>query len=92
MTHLALCRHVLALAQIGILASAESFPAAPDVAFIETDPRRFSGPDGEHERISTAQPGAKLTWTASFANVSAAGTLGYNDGRKASPRPNPDGN
>jgi ketosteroid isomerase-like protein len=38
------------------------------------------------------KPGAKLTWSALFTDVSDDGTLGYNYGRYESRRPGPDGN
>jgi ketosteroid isomerase-like protein len=74
----------------GLLAAFQYF-AAPDVAFIDTDPRRFRGPDAVRERMGIDQPGVKLTWSASFTDVSADGTLGYNYGRFESRRTGPDG-
>jgi ketosteroid isomerase-like protein len=74
----------------GLLAAFQHF-AAPDVAFIDTDPRRFRGPDAVRERMGTDQPGVKLTWSASFTDVSADGTLGYNYGRYESRQTGPDG-
>ncbi|MDB6126216.1 MAG: hypothetical protein JWM35_112 [Verrucomicrobia bacterium] len=64
----------------GLLAAFEHF-AAPDVAFIDTDPRKFRGIEAVRERIGPDQPGVKLTWSASFTDVSDDGTLGYNYGR-----------
>ena len=75
----------------GLLAAFTHF-AAPDVAFIDTDPRKFRGLDAVRERMGTDQPGVKLTWSASFTDVSEDGTLGYNYGRFESRRPGPDGN
>ncbi len=64
----------------GLLAAFQYF-AAPDVAFIDTDPRKFRGPAAVLERIGQDEPGVKLTWSASFTDVSDDGTLGYNYGR-----------
>jgi ketosteroid isomerase-like protein len=64
----------------GLLAAFQHF-AAPDVAFIDTDPRKFRGPAAVLERIGPDEPGVKLTWSASFTDVSDDGTLGYNYGR-----------
>jgi ketosteroid isomerase-like protein len=77
-------------AEKGLLAAFSHF-AAPDVAFLDTDPRKFRGPDAVRERMGTDQPGVKLTWSASFTDVSDDGTLGYNYGRYESRRPSPDG-
>ncbi len=74
----------------GLLA-AFKFYAAPDVAFIDTDPRKFRGLEAVQERMGPDQPGVKLTWSAYFTDVSADGTLGYNYGRFESRRPGPDG-
>jgi len=74
----------------GVLAAFEHF-AAPDVAFIDTDPRKFRGLEAVRERMGPDTPGAKLTWSASFTDVSDDGTLGYNYGRYESRRPGPDG-
>jgi hypothetical protein len=74
----------------GLLAAFEHF-AAPDVAFIDTDPRRFHGLAAVRERIGPDQPGVKLTWSASFTDVSDDGTLGYNYGRYESRQPGPNG-
>lgn len=74
----------------GLLAAFQHF-AAPDVAFIDTDPRKFRGPAAVRERMGEDKPGVKLTWSASFTDVSDDGTLGYNYGRYESRRPGPDG-
>jgi ketosteroid isomerase-like protein len=74
----------------GLLAAFEHF-AAPDVAFIDTDPRKFRGLEAVRERMGPDQPGVKLTWSASFTDVSDDGTLGYNYGRYESRRPGADG-
>jgi ketosteroid isomerase-like protein len=74
----------------GLLAAFRHF-AAPDVAFLDTDPRKFRGDEAVRERMGTDKPGVKLTWSASFTDVSNDGTLGYNYGRYESRRPGPDG-
>jgi ketosteroid isomerase-like protein len=74
----------------GLLAAFTHF-AAPDVAFIDTDPRKFRGLDAVRERMGPDQPGVKLTWAATFTDVSDDGTLGYNYGRYESHRTGPDG-
>jgi ketosteroid isomerase-like protein len=75
----------------GLLAAFQHF-AAPDVAFIDTDPRKFRGPDAVRERMANAdKPGVKLTWSASFTDVSDDGTLGYNYGRYEHRSAAPDG-
>lgn len=65
--------------------------AAPDVAFIDTDPRKFRGPAAVQQRMGPDQPGVSLTWSAYYTDVSDDGTLGYNYGRFESSRPGPDG-
>ncbi|MBI2496542.1 MAG: nuclear transport factor 2 family protein [Opitutae bacterium] len=65
--------------------------AAPDVAFIDTDPRKFRGPAAVQQRMGPDQPGVSLTWSAYHTDVSDDGTLGYNYGRFESRRPGPDG-
>lgn len=65
--------------------------AAPDVAFIDTDPRKFRGPAAVQERMGPDRPGVSLTWSASFTDVSDDGTLGYNYGRYELRSPGPDG-
>jgi len=80
-----------AMAQEKGLLAAFQFFAAPDVAFIDTDPRKFRGPAAVLERMGPDQPGVKLTWSASFTDVSDDGTLGYNYGRFESRRTGPDG-
>ncbi len=69
----------------GLRAAFEYF-AAPDVAFIDTDPRKYRGLEAVRARIGPDQPGATLTWSASFTDVSDDGTLGYNYGRYESRR------
>jgi ketosteroid isomerase-like protein len=80
-----------AMAQEKGLLAAFSYFAAPDVAFIDTDPRKFRGLEAVRERIGPDQPGVKLTWSALFTDVAADGTLGYNYGRYESRRTGPDG-
>jgi len=74
----------------GLLAAFQHF-AAPDVAFIDTDPRQWRGPAAVLERIGPDQPGVKLTWSATFTDVSDDGTLGYNYGRYEWRGPGADG-
>jgi ketosteroid isomerase-like protein len=73
------------------LRAAFSHFAAPDVAFIDTDPRKFRGPAAVLERIGPDQPGVSLTWSAMFTDVSDDGTLGYNYGRYEYRGPGADG-
>jgi len=74
----------------GILAAFEHF-AAPDVAFIDTDPRQYRGLEAVRRRIGPDRPGTSLTWSALFTDVSDDGTLGYNYGRYEFRGPGPDG-
>jgi ketosteroid isomerase-like protein len=74
----------------GILAAFEYF-AAPDVAFVDTDPRKFRGLAAVRERLGPDQPGVSVTWSAMFTDVSDDGTLGYNWGRYEWRSPGPDG-
>jgi ketosteroid isomerase-like protein len=74
----------------GILAAFEHF-AAPDVAFIDTDPRKFRGAEAVRQRMGNSPPGAKLTWAPLFTDVSDDGTLGYNYGRYEARGKGPDG-
>jgi ketosteroid isomerase-like protein len=74
----------------GILAAFEHF-AAPDVAFIDTDPRKFRGLAAVRERMGPDQPGVSVNWSAMFTDVSDDGTLGYNWGRYEWRSPGPDG-
>ena len=74
----------------GLLAAFTHF-AAPDVAFIDTDPRKFRGLEAVRQRIGPDRPGVKLTWSAFFTDVSDDGTLGYNYGRYESRSPGADG-
>ena len=70
----------------GLLAAFSHF-AAPDVAFIDTDPRKFRGPAAVLERIGPDRPGISLTWSAYYTDVSDDGTMGYNYGRYESQGP-----
>ncbi len=74
----------------GLLAAFSHF-AAPDVAFIDTDPRKYRGAEAVLKRIGPDTPGVSLTWSALFTDVSDDGTLGYNYGRYEFRGPGPDG-
>lgn len=80
-----------AMAQKKGLNAAFSHFAAPDVAFIDTDPRQWRGPAAVQQRMGHDRPGVSLTWSAYFTDVSDDGTLGYNYGRYESRGPGPDG-
>lgn len=74
----------------GVLAAFEHF-AAPDVAFVDTDPRQFRGLAAVRRRLGDTPPDLKLSWSALFVDVSDDGTLGYDYGRYEARRPGPDG-
>jgi len=74
----------------GIRAAFEHF-AAPDVAFIDTDPLHLRGLAAVRARIGPDRPGTSLTWSALFTDVSDDGTLGYNWGRYEARFPGADG-
>lgn len=74
----------------GLLAAFQHF-AAPDVSFIDTDPRKWRGPAAVLQRIGPDKPGVSLTWAAMFTDVSDDGTLGYNYGRYSLHLTKPDG-
>ena len=74
----------------GLNAAFSAF-AAPDVAFIDTDPRQWRGPAAVQQRMGPDRPGVSLAWSAYYTDVSADGTLGYNYGRYESRGPGPDG-
>ena len=74
----------------GILPAFEHF-AAPDGAFIDTDPRKFRGLAAVRERMGATPPDLKLTWSALFTDVSDDGTLGYNYGRHEAHGKGPEG-
>jgi ketosteroid isomerase-like protein len=74
----------------GLLAAFKHF-AAPDVSFIDTDPRKWRGEAAVIERIGPDVPGVSLTWSAFYTDVSDDGTMGYNYGRYESRRTGKDG-
>lgn len=74
----------------GIVPAFEHF-AAPDVAFIDTDPRKYRGLAAVRQRMGSTPPGTKLTWSPLFTDVSDDGTLGYNYGRFEASGTGPDG-
>jgi ketosteroid isomerase-like protein len=74
----------------GLLAAFTHF-AAPDVAFVDTDPRKWRGLAAVQQRMGPDKPGVTLTWSAMFTDVSDDGTLGYNYGRYEYRGPGPDG-
>ena len=65
--------------------------AAPDVSFLDTDPRKWRGYEAVRERMGPDQPGVSVTWSAYFTDVSDDGTLGYNYGRYEWRSPGKDG-
>ena len=73
------------------LNAAFSYFAAPDVAFIDTDPRKFRGAAAVQERMGPDRPGVALTWSAYYTDVSDDGTMGYNYGRFEARSTGPDG-
>lgn len=74
----------------GLLAAFEHF-AAPDVAFVDTDPRKWRGLEAVRQRLGTTPAGVKLTWSPMFVEASADGTLGYDYGRYELRRTGADG-
>jgi ketosteroid isomerase-like protein len=74
----------------GVLAAFEYF-AAPDVAFIDTDPAKYRGIEAVRRRLGPDKPGVTITWSAQFTDISDDGTLGYNYGRYEVRAPGPDG-
>jgi ketosteroid isomerase-like protein len=74
----------------GILAAFEHF-AAPNVAFVDTDPRKWRGLDAVRQRLGGTPPDLKLTWSPLFVDVSDDGTLGYDYGRFETRRRGADG-
>ena len=74
----------------GVLPAFEHF-AAPDVAFIDTDPRKYRGLEAVRQRMGNSPPGTVLTWSPMFTDVSDDGTLGYNYGRYEARGKGPDG-
>ena len=73
------------------LNAAFSHFAAPDVAFIDTDPRKYRGLEAVRQRMGATPPGTTLTWSPLFTDVSDDGTLGYNYGRFEARGTGPDG-
>ena len=65
--------------------------AAPDVAFLDVDPRQFRGLEAVLKRIGPDKPGVSLTWSAYYTDVADDGTLGYNFGRYEWRGPGADG-
>lgn len=74
----------------GALAAFQHF-AAPDVAFLDVDPRQLRGAAAVQERMGSFPAGASLTWSAFFTDVSDDGSLGYNYGRYEFRVPGKDG-
>jgi ketosteroid isomerase-like protein len=74
----------------GVLAAFEHF-AAPDVAFVDTDPRRWRGLEAVRERMGGTPADLKLTWSPLFVDASEDGTLGYDYGRYEARRPGAEG-
>jgi len=74
----------------GLLAAFKHF-AAPDVSFIDTDPRKWRGPEAVVRRIGPDVPGESLNWSAYYTDVSDDGTMGFNYGRYESRHPGADG-
>jgi len=74
----------------GLLAAFKHF-AAPDVSFIDTDPRQWRGQAAVDKRIGPDVPGQTLNWSAYYTDVSDDGSMGYNYGRYESRRLGTDG-
>ncbi|MBI2518741.1 MAG: DUF4440 domain-containing protein [Opitutae bacterium] len=74
----------------GILAAFQYY-AAPDVSFIDTDPRQWRGPAAVLQRMGPDRPGVTLKWSAYYTDVSEDGTMGFNYGRYELHAPGPDG-
>ncbi len=74
----------------GLLAAFEHF-AAPNVAFVDTDPRKWRGLEAVRQRLGGTPADLKLSWAALFVDVSDDGTLGYDYGRYEARRPGTDG-
>ena len=71
--------------QRGLLAAFEHF-AAPDVAFLDLDPRQCQGLAAVRRKFAGVPPDVQLTWTPLFTSVSEDGTLAYDYGRYESRR------
>lgn len=80
-----------ALAQEKGILAAFQYYAAPDVSFIDTDPRQWRGPAAVLQRMGPDHPGVTLTWSAYYTDVSEDGTMGFNYGRYELRTPGPDG-
>ena len=65
--------------------------AAPDVSFLDVDPRKWHGYEAVRQRLGPDKPGVSVTWSAYFTDVSDDGTLGYNYGRYEWRAPGKDG-
>ncbi|HEY4299594.1 MAG TPA: DUF4440 domain-containing protein [Candidatus Didemnitutus sp.] len=74
----------------GLLAAFTHF-AAPDVSFLDVDPRKWRGYEAVRQRMGPDQPGVSVTWSAHFTDVSDDGSLGYNYGRYEWRSPGADG-
>ena len=74
----------------GLLAAFKHF-AAPDVSFIDTDPRQWRGLAAVEKRIGPDIPGESLVWSAYYTDVSDDGTMAFNYGRYESHHPAADG-
>lgn len=74
----------------GVLAAFQHF-AAPDVAFLDVDPRKFRGAAAVQERMGGFPPNATLTWAAHFTDVADDGSMAYNYGRYELRMPGKDG-
>lgn len=74
----------------GLLVAFEHF-AAPDVAFVDTDPRKWRGLEAVRQRLGTTPADVKLIWSPLYCDVSDDGTLGYDYGRYELRRSGADG-
>jgi ketosteroid isomerase-like protein len=74
----------------GLLVAFTHF-AAPDVSFLDVDPRKWRGYEAVRERMGPDQPGVSVTWSAYFTDISDDGSLGYNYGRYEWRSPGADG-
>lgn len=74
----------------GLLAAFQHY-AAPDVSFIDTDPRKWRGPAAVLQRMGTDRPGVSLKWSPYYTDVSEDGTMGFNYGPYELRTPGPDG-
>lgn len=74
----------------GILAAFQYY-AAPDVSFIDTDPRQWRGPAAVLQRMGTDRPGVSLQWSPYYTDASEDGTMGFNYGPYEFRAPGPDG-